>query len=59
MKNKQFPITPTKEEISLIEEGAKLSRRSISNFLIWAGLEQVKNLKSLSENSSRVGVKQC
>lgn len=44
MKNKQFPITPTKEEIALIEEGAKLSRRSVSNFLIWSGLEQVKIL---------------
>lgn len=51
MKNKQFPITPTKEEITLIEEGAKISRRSVSNFLIWSGLEQVKLLKNEVQNA--------
>jgi uncharacterized protein (DUF1778 family) len=49
VKNKQFPITPTEEERRLIEEGAINSRRSISNFLIWSALEQVKTLKK--ENS--------
>jgi hypothetical protein len=52
MKSKQFPITATKEDLELLAEGARISHRSISNYLIWSGLQQLKILKN-SEVSSQ------